>query len=51
MVRQQKEAAIGVPTVKQFYIQLKKDEVFLVLFAHLLAARCSVLYFLFTFGR
>ena len=30
---------MGAPTVKQFYIELKKDENFLVLFAHYLA--CS----------
>ena len=29
----------GVPTVKQFYVQLKKDEENLVLFAHFLACK------------
>lgn len=34
-----KDPAIGVPTVKQFYIKIKTDEIFLVRFVHFLACK------------
>ena len=34
-----KKAPFRVPTVKKFYIELKKDEKILVLFAHYLACK------------
>ena len=37
--QKQKSRPVGVPTVKQLYIELKKDEKILVLFAHYLACK------------
>ena len=53
MPRHNKRDALGVPTVKQFYIQLKKDEVFLVLFCTLPCLQGVVCYtsFLLSGGK
>ena len=42
--RKQRKGAFGVPAVKQFYIQIKKDEFFSSFLHTILPARYSVLY-------